>query len=105
MPKTIPNDDKLQTLITKVEAVVNSRPLIDVRVEAGQSFHLVTANHLLRLNSGTVSPLIDSNEFNNYSRQRFKITQFAADEFWKKWVAEYVKTIQLREKWHQNVET
>ena len=81
MPKAALNDDELQTLLTEVEAVVNSRPLTEVVPEAGQSSHPLTPNHLLRLNPEIVPPPIESNESDNYSRQRFRVVQFAADEF------------------------
>ena len=93
MPKITLTDDELQTLLTEVESVVNSRPLTDVILEAGHSSHPITPNHLIRLNPGTAPPPTESDEADQYSKQRFRIVQFAADEFWKRWTAEYVKTI------------
>ena len=46
-------------------------------------------------------PPVATDESDEYSRQRFRIVQFAADQFWKMRVAEYLKTIRLRGKWHQ----
>ena len=99
-PKQTLSDDDLVTLFTEVEAIVNSRPLTNVPLEAGEDTPL-TPNHLLRLNPAVAPPCILTEESDNYSRQRFRIVQFAADEFWKRWVVEYSKTIQTRSKWHK----
>ena len=99
-PKQTLYDDDLITLFTEVEAIVNSRPLTNVPLEAGEDTPL-TPNHLLRFNPAVAPPCILTEKSDNYSRQRFRIVQFAADEFWKKWVVEYSKTIQTRSKWHK----
>ena len=83
-----------------MKAIVNSRPLTNVPLEAGEETPL-TPNHLLRLNPAVAPPCILTEKSDNYSRQRFRIIQFAADEFWKRLVVEYSKTIQTRSKWHK----
>ena len=97
-PKATLTDDDLHTLLAEVESIVNSRPLADITLEAGAVTYPLTPNHLLRLNPAMAPPPVATDE---YSRQRFRIVQFAADQFWKMWVAEYLKTIRLRGKWHQ----
>ena len=99
MPKQTLYDDDLTTLFAEVEAIVNSRPLTDVPLEAGENTPL-TPNHLLRINSSVAHPFVNTNESDCYPRQRFRIVQFAAEQFWKRWISEYSKTIMNRSKWH-----
>ena len=63
-------DDDLVTLFAEVEAIVNSRPLINVLLEAGKDTFL-TPNHFLLLNPDVTLPSILTEEFDIYSRQRF----------------------------------
>ena len=55
-PKATLTDDDLHTLLTEVESIVNSRPLMDITLEAGSVTYPLTPNHLLRLNSAMAPP-------------------------------------------------
>ena len=65
-PKQMLYDDDLVTLFTEVEAIVNSRPLTNVPLEAGIDTPL-TLNHLLRLNPVVAPPCILTENSDNYS--------------------------------------
>ena len=94
MPEVTLNDDELLTLLIKNSiCTVTSRSLTVVVLEADRSPHPITPNHLIRFNPGTAAPPCETDEANQYSKQRFSTVQFAANEFWRKWMAEYVKTI------------
>ena len=93
-------DDDLATLFAEVEAIVNSRPLTDVPLEVGEPTPL-SPNHLLRVNAAVAKPFMLTDESDNYARQRFRIVQYAADQFWQRWLLDYPKTIQTRGKWHK----
>ena len=41
-----------------------------------------------------------ADESDCYSHQRFRIVQYIADKFWKRWIVEYPKTIMKRSKWY-----
>ena len=60
---------------------------------------IVTSNHLLLLQSGpTLLPGRFSKD-DGYSRCRWKQVQYLADIFWRRWICEYLPTLQERRKW------
>ena len=48
-PKVTLADGELQTFLTKILSVGNSRPLTDVILEPGHSYHPITPNHFIRV--------------------------------------------------------
>ena len=79
---------------------MNSRPLTDVILASRSGVTPLTLNHLIRLNSSVASPPIATHNHDNYARERFKLVQYAADQFWNRWVVEYLRTMQTRSEWH-----
>ena len=98
LKKTL-SDDELHTLLLEIVLIVNSKPLTDVPLETNESTPL-TPNHLLRINHDFALPSFQTSEGDCYARQRFRLVQFATDEFWKRWIVEYPRTIFARSKWH-----
>ena len=92
--------DGLTTVFCEVEAVVNSRSLTEMRLEIDKDLPL-TPNHLLRINPQIALPSIVNHKKNFYAQNRFKIVQYAADEFCKRWLKKYPSTIMSRQKWKQ----
>ena len=87
MPKKTLTDDELHTLLLEIESIINSRPLTDVPLEPNETTPL-TPKHLLRANQEVaLSP--------------FRLVPFTADEFWKRWIVEYSRTILIRSKRHE----
>jgi len=95
--KTI-DDDILYTSLVEVENIVNSRPLVDAPLEPGSKVPL-TPNHLLKIDPAIGLPPILTENGDWYSRNRYRLVQRVADEFWRRWVLEYAKTIIARKKW------
>ena len=92
-------DDSLHTILLEVEAMVNSRPLC-ISLEPGSDVPL-TPNHLLRVEPSVGLAPIRTTSNDCYARQRYRLVQRVADQFWARWVDEYAKTIMLRKKWHE----
>nr|CAB3263157.1 uncharacterized protein LOC104265735 [Phallusia mammillata] len=94
------DDDLLHTLFLEVEDIVNSRPLTQVQLEVGEELPL-TPNHLLKLKPTVGLPPVNTSKTDCYARRRFRAVQYLADEFWRRWMQEYPRTIIARQKWHE----
>ena len=94
------NDESLQTFMTEVEAVVNSRPLTVENLTSPDALEPITPNHLLTGKSRVVLP--PPGEFQRadlYLPKRWRCVQHLANEFWVRWKGEFPHTLQLRQKW------
>eukprot|EP00057_Strongylocentrotus_purpuratus_P026706 XP_011681180.1 PREDICTED: uncharacterized protein LOC100893948 [Strongylocentrotus purpuratus] len=92
------SDEALTTYMTEVEAILNSRPLTQLSMDPRDEEPL-TPNHLLLLRkTSPLPPGIFSKE-DSYSRRRWRQVQYLADQFWKRWVREYLPILQERQKW------
>ena len=93
------DDETLVTLLVEVERILNDRPL--VRGE-GQLDDLdpLTPSKLLLLRSNSCLPLgvfVGADRFG----RRWRQAQVLANSFWKRWISEYLPTLQLRQKWRK----
>ena len=76
----------------------NSRPLTPITTDV-DGLEPLTPNHLLKLcPTGNLPPSLPSDE-NCCPKRRWKHVQYLADQFWRKWSREYLKTIIARQKW------
>ena len=94
------NDESLQTLMTEVEAVVNSRPLTVENLTSPDALEPLCPNHLHTGKSSVVLP--PPGEFQRadlYLRKRWKRVQHLTNEFWVRRKREFLHTLQLRQKW------
>ena len=92
------DDEGLSTLLCTVESIINSRPLTVVSDNVND-LNPLTPNHLLLLQSGADPLLVETVHQDSYSRKRWCQVQYLANIFWKRWLHEYVPTLQLRQKW------
>ncbi|XP_077973215.1 uncharacterized protein LOC144428197 [Styela clava] len=83
--------EKLETLLVEVESKLNSRPITPVIMDHSADEPL-TPNHLLLVvSSPNVSPGVFTKR-DCYVRQRWRQVQYLADEFWHRWIKEYLPT-------------
>jgi hypothetical protein len=95
------NDEILLTVFAEVECIINNRPLTFVSDDHVDPMS-ITPNHLLIGASNLASsPGVFGADDNNL-RRRWRISQFLTDQFWKRWLKEYVPTLVNRSKWHKN---
>ena len=91
------DDEGLLTLMTMVEGIVNSRPITRLSDDPEDDRPL-TPNHLLRLAPAPTVPPGDFTWKDTY-RRRWLQVQAIADEFWDRWLKEYLPTLQARQRW------
>ena len=99
------NDESLITLMCKVEAIINIRPLTAVSNDPDY-LEPLTPNHLLLMKTNSSLPpgVLDPTDV--YSRKQWRQVQYLANVFWSRWLKEYLPTLQLRQKWtrtHRNL--
>lgn len=92
-----PRDETFRSAVIEVEAIVNSRPLNytssrDVYKPA------ITPNLLLRKSPHDPPNCNNLEAFS--SRKQWVIAQAISQEFWRRWLLEYVPTIATRSKWY-----
>ncbi|XP_055614801.1 uncharacterized protein LOC129761117 [Toxorhynchites rutilus septentrionalis] len=95
-----PSDEMFLTLLVEAESIVNSRPLTYLPIES-EAHKALTPNCFLMLStSGVNQPtrhFINDEKLGAYST--WNTCQQLLDQFWSRWVKEYLPTITKRTKW------
>ncbi|XP_062534834.1 uncharacterized protein LOC134204010 [Armigeres subalbatus] len=95
-----PDDETFITLLVEAEGIVNSRPLTYVPLES-ETQEALTPNHFLLLSSqGVTQPPISIPDRPECLRTNWRLTTNLIDQFWSRWVREYLPTIANRTKWY-----
>ena len=94
------DDEGLHTLMCEVESVVNGRPITKVSDDP-RDLEALTPNHLLLLRPGITAPPGKFTKDDIYSRRRWRQVQYLADVFWRRWIREYLPSLQERQKWNK----
>uniref|UniRef100_A0A8D8QZ38 Integrase catalytic domain-containing protein n=1 Tax=Cacopsylla melanoneura TaxID=428564 RepID=A0A8D8QZ38_9HEMI len=95
------NFEEFATLLVRVEAILNSRPLCSLSSNPNDGVDYLSPGHFL-----TGAPLLarpdleDVDLHHNISHyQRWKLISQATSCFWKKWSHDYINTLMQRSKW------
>lgn len=91
-------DENLLTVFCEVESIVSSRPLTSVYDDVNDLEVLIPSHLLLMRSTATLPPSILI-ECDSYVKGRWRHVQHLANEFWTRWVQEYLPTLQNRSKW------
>ena len=90
--------EELSTLLTMIEACLNSRPLSPISDDSTDLEALTPAHFLI--GRSLLSFPEDSLEHEKISlNQRWKMITQMRDSFWRRWKNEYLQSLQLRSKW------
>ena len=90
-------DEILDTILCEAEAIINSRPLTKI-VDDPNSDAILTPAHFLMLVQGHECPPGVFDEKDVF-RKRWRFVQYLCNEFWRRWLLEYLPELQKRQKW------
>jgi hypothetical protein len=91
------DDDMLETLFCETESIINGRPITKCSNDVND-LSALTPNHLLLLRE---LPLLAPGKFDDVDlyKRRWRCVQHLAQEFWRRWLREYLPELQKRQKW------
>lgn len=93
--------EDLTTLLTEIEACLNSRPITAI-TEDPYDMEALTPGHFLVGNSLQTVPAIDISEIPTNRLNHWRIVQRHMQHIWQRWHREYLQTLQKRAKWNKN---
>ncbi|XP_055615136.1 uncharacterized protein LOC129761441 [Toxorhynchites rutilus septentrionalis] len=96
------NDETLVTLVVEVEGIVNSRPLTYLPISSEES-EALTPNHFLLGSSSGVRQQAEADDSVAVLQASFHQIQQHLDTFWRRWLREYLPTLNKRTKWFGDV--
>ncbi|XP_055590345.1 uncharacterized protein LOC129742470 [Uranotaenia lowii] len=97
-----PDEETFVTIVREAQGIVNSRPLTFIPID-GESQEALTPNHFIMLSSSGVTQvpkrLADEKQAH---RNNWGHLNVMVDQFWRRWIKEYLPTISRRTKWFQD---
>ena len=95
--------EELTTLLTQIEATLNSRPLCPLSNDP-TDLEALTPSHFLTLEPSTSLPDPDLASVPLSKLQRWRLVTDLHRHFWSRWKNEYLSSLQSRSKWFDNVD-
>ncbi|XP_055623396.1 uncharacterized protein LOC129766823 [Toxorhynchites rutilus septentrionalis] len=97
-----PTEEELRNALIEVEGILNCRPLTHVPID-DVSAPALTPNHFLIGSSDGSKPLTLLDSSAATLRHCWQMSQVMANQFWKRWVGDFLPEITRRTKWHYPV--
>ncbi|XP_055603942.1 uncharacterized protein LOC129752177 [Uranotaenia lowii] len=94
--------EEMYTFLVQAEAILNSRPLSPYS-DNPNDFCALTPSHFLTGRSSKALPEPSYDDLKVGRLSRWQHIQMMRDHFWKKWSADYLHTLQTRQKWKGRV--
>ena len=98
--KDLINEEVLQTVFTEAERIANSRPLTR-NSSTPDDDEPLTPGHFLNIRPTANLPPEMVDDSDKFSRKRWRQAQILANHYWKRWLREYIPSLQERQKWHK----
>ncbi|KAG8237585.1 hypothetical protein J437_LFUL003309 [Ladona fulva] len=92
--------EEVSTLLSQVEACLNSRPLLPLSDDP-TDFQVLTPAHFLIQTCSYIVPEADLRDENIPIGKRWKLLQQMLHHFWYRWSSEYLQILQPRGKWRE----
>lgn len=93
--------EKFTTLLTQIEACLNSRPLCPL-TEDIEDLEYLTPGHFLT-GGPLMGPAQEEHDFAEHDlRNRWRLVEQLNIQIWKPWSNEYLHQLQVRSKWQQS---
>ena len=89
----------MYTVLTEIESTVNSRPLTFVGESIKDGQVITPARHALGRALKTVPGIPHGKQFEAPISDRYLYRQRLIGHFWKRWRAEYLPKLTVRQKW------
>ena len=96
------SDEELQTAFCRAEALLNSRPLTSVSSDPNDQPPISPAS--LMLGQTRLDFMPDDDGDAETTRRRWRRLLQLSSEFWRRWIREYLPTLQGRQKWTEQAE-
>ncbi|XP_053687243.1 uncharacterized protein LOC128736780 [Sabethes cyaneus] len=93
------DDEALYTVAVDAEAIVNTRPLTYLPLDAAEKEALTPNHFLLGSSSGVKQPAVKMIDSVKAISGSWHMIQHTLDLFWKRWIREYLPTLTKRTKW------
>lgn len=97
---TLLSFEEMYTVLTQIEAILNSRPLCAI---SDHDLNPLTPSHFLIGEPHTAMPEPDFESTSKTRLNHWKFLQQMVQGFWKRWSQEYVTSLQQRPKWQHPV--
>ena len=101
LPKRDLREENLRAALADVESILNSRPLTYVPLDSAES-EALTPNHFLLGSSSGIREKVSPSSGGLALSKQFRLSNMIANEFWKRWIREYLPCLTRRTKWHDN---
>ena len=95
-----PTDETLDTYLKEAESIVNLRPLTKLNGDP-EELPALTPSMLL---TGSLAPTLPVDVFHTSDQLKndWRYTQIAAQQFWERFIKEYLVNLQPRHKWYRS---
>ncbi len=98
LKKLVPREEVLQMLLVQAKNIVNSRSLTHVSVDPDDPESLTPNHFLIGSSNGNAAPGTFA-EMDLCLRKQWRVAQRLVDQFWKRWVQEYLPILTRRTNW------
>lgn len=99
----IVTEEVLRTVLVEIEGILNSKPIGYTSSDIAD-LDPVTPNMLLMGRPDSSLPQVVYPESELLNKRRWRHSQLLADQFWRRFLSNYLPDLQVQQKWHREAE-